>query len=339
MPSILRQRKDTDTAWATIDPVIPDGQLCFDSVNHTFRIGNGADIYSALPVQSGPTGATGPIGSTGLTGDVGSPAIILGTDTVTNILLKPNDNTGDVWIASDSGVDDVGTAVVAGDGLSNTGTQWIYIGQIQGDPGTPGAGTVASIVGGLNITVNSGDPTAPIVNGPPINTTINSVSDTEVLAASQASLLAPKASPTFTGTVTLPTNTVINIVNDVSPQLGGALDSNGKTINESSVRQIPNANVNGSYFFDYSQGDMIRAAATSDLEVNFSNFPTGLVCAMIIDAVNWGNVAVTYAGSPVFAGGTVPEYTAGGTDRILVTKDSANVYAITVIAKDMKASA
>jgi len=59
MASILKQRRDTAANWASANPVIPAGQLCFDTTNNTFKIGDGTATYSALSVQSGTPGASG----------------------------------------------------------------------------------------------------------------------------------------------------------------------------------------------------------------------------------------------------------------------------------------
>jgi hypothetical protein len=56
MATILRQRRDTEPNWTSINPVIPDGQLCFDITNNTFRVGDGSTVYLSLPIQSGTPG-------------------------------------------------------------------------------------------------------------------------------------------------------------------------------------------------------------------------------------------------------------------------------------------
>ena len=70
MPTILRQRRDTAANWTTNNPVIPDGQLCFDETNNTFRIGDGATNYGSLPIQSGAAGADGADGT--ISGNLGT---------------------------------------------------------------------------------------------------------------------------------------------------------------------------------------------------------------------------------------------------------------------------
>ena len=59
MATILRQRRDTAANWATNNPVIPEGQLCFDTTNNTFRVGDGTTTYSSLSLQSGTNGIDG----------------------------------------------------------------------------------------------------------------------------------------------------------------------------------------------------------------------------------------------------------------------------------------
>jgi hypothetical protein len=56
MATILRQRRDTAANWSSANPVIPDGQLCFDTTNNTFRVGDGTTNYSSLSIQSGTPG-------------------------------------------------------------------------------------------------------------------------------------------------------------------------------------------------------------------------------------------------------------------------------------------
>ena len=128
---------------------------------------------------------------------------------------------------------------------------------------------------------------------------------------------------------------------DEAPQLSGALDCNGKTINGSGVRQIADANIfAGTHPFNYADGDMQQVTATGNaFGFSFSGFPSGQVSAFIIDAVNWGAYTVTHPTGMLFAGGEAPTYTAAGTDRLLVTCDKDGILMLTVIAQDIKAIA
>lgn len=124
------------------------------------------------------------------------------------------------------------------------------------------------------------------------------------------------------------------VVSDTTPQLGGDLDCNGNTINESAVRQITDASLGtGTHTFNYTNGDMQQLTATGNITIAFSNMPTGDVCGFIVDAVNWGAHTITHPAGMLFTNGIAPVYTVAGTDRVLVTKDKDNVYTLTVIAQ------
>ena len=129
--------------------------------------------------------------------------------------------------------------------------------------------------------------------------------------------------------------------NNTTPKLGGELDCNSKTINGASVREIASATplTGTTHTFNYANGDLqkITAPAGGTLTLAFSNMPTGKVCAFIFDIVNGGNCTITHPIGMKFAKGTAPDYTVSGTDRILVTKNSADEYALTVVAEDFKA--
>jgi len=128
-----------------------------------------------------------------------------------------------------------------------------------------------------------------------------------------------------------------DVVDDTSPQLGGDLDFNGKTMNKSAVRQVADDSGSGTVTFDYATEDMIQYTATGNLTtLTFSNFPSGDVAGYIIDAVDWGNYTITHPGTMLFAAGTAPTYTTDGTDRILVTSDKDAILTLTIIAQDIK---
>jgi len=81
---------------------------------------------------------------------------------------------------------------------------------------------------------------------------------------------------------------------------------------------------------------MQQLTATGNITIAFSNMPSGGVSGFIIDAVNWGAYTITHPAGMLFAGGTAPNYTASGTDRLLVTKDKDGVYTLTVVARDIQ---
>jgi len=86
---------------------------------------------------TGPPGPKGDKGEQGEIGPTGAGVTISGSDTVSNILIKPG-APGDMWIATDSGVDSDGNPVNPGDGLVWDGTKWLTVGPIRGPQGPKG---------------------------------------------------------------------------------------------------------------------------------------------------------------------------------------------------------
>lgn len=109
------------------------------------------------------------------------------------------------------------------------------------------------------------------------------------------------------------------------------------TIQTAAYVQIADASIaSGTHTFNYSSGDMQQLTATGDITLAFSNFPTGKVASMIIDAVNWGAHTITHPAGLLFEYGLAPPYTASGIDRLLVIKDKDNVYSLSIVGQDIK---
>jgi hypothetical protein len=110
----------------------------------------------------------------------------------------------------------------------------------------------------------------------------------------------------------------------------------GVNLVASSYTQIADASLGtGTHTFDYSSGDMQQLTATGDITLAFSNFPTGKVAAMIIDAVNFGAHTITHPAGLLFEDGIAPVYTVSGIDRLQVIKDKDDVYCLSIIAQDI----
>lgn len=121
------------------------------------------------------------------------------------------------------------------------------------------------------------------------------------------------------------------VVEDTTPQFGGPVDCNDQPFNGSSYTQITDASLGtGTHTFNYASGDMQQLTATGDITIAFSNFVSGAVCGMIIDAINWGAHTLTWPVGVLFAGGAEPAWTTSGTDRAAVIKDKDNVYTISL---------
>ena len=134
-----------------------------------------------------------------------------------------------------------------------------------------------------------------------------------------------------------------SLFEDTAPKLLASLDTNGKTFNKSSYRQIADGAIaaTGTYTFNYANGDfqeltLSGTAITATLA--FSNFIVGEVCTMVIDLVNAGAQTVAYPAGTLFTAGAEPTLTAAGTDRLIITKDGVNnTYTIGVWGLDIKA--
>ena len=98
---------------------------------------NSGWVDASVSGEKGDKGDPGIQGPPGNEGPAGSGVYVRGSDTVANILSKPNTD-GDMWIATDSGVDSLGAAVVPGDGLVSGTSQWINVGPIRGPQGIQG---------------------------------------------------------------------------------------------------------------------------------------------------------------------------------------------------------
>jgi hypothetical protein len=135
---------------------------------------------------------------------------------------------------------------------------------------------------------------------------------------STANACATSDSPTFTGTVTAPT-----------------IDT--ATLTNSSYNQATDAILgSGTHTFDYSAGDAQQLEITGDtVTIAFSNFPTGKVVTMVIDAVNWGAWTPVLPAGMLYAGGAKPIFTAAGTDRLMVIKDKDEVYSLFIVGQDI----
>lgn len=79
MSSLIRFRRGTAVALASVNPSLQAGEPCFEIDTDRFKIGDGVLSWNDLPYQnstgsggSGGTGATGPRGATGVTGATGA---------------------------------------------------------------------------------------------------------------------------------------------------------------------------------------------------------------------------------------------------------------------------
>ncbi len=141
---------------------------------------------------------------------------------------------------------------------------------------------------------------------------------------------ADLVSPTFTGTVTLPSGTE-TVIKDTSPQLGGDLDVNGKAI----IGTIENYSAIGASDIDCSLGSVFSKTISGATTLTVSNIATsGLVSSFILELTN-SDTDVTWWSGIKWAGGTAPTLTTTGLDLLgFYTRDGGTTWRGNIIALD-----
>jgi hypothetical protein len=77
----VQLRRGTAAQWASINPVLVEGELCVELDTEKFKIGNGVSAWNSLPYSSGPTGPTGAQGVQGNDGNFGGASFDYTFDT------------------------------------------------------------------------------------------------------------------------------------------------------------------------------------------------------------------------------------------------------------------
>ena len=163
MASRIRIRRGTTTQWNSSTKILETGELGLDITLNKIKVGNGSSLWTALPYLTPTIADVQEMAQDGV-------ATALSAGTHSNIVVSYSDTNNSISLST-------GPNVVTTDSLSNT----------LGDPAT---GYVLISDVGTADGVASLDP-----NG--------KVPDSEIL-----STIARLASPTFTGTPTLPTGTI-----------------------------------------------------------------------------------------------------------------------------------
>jgi hypothetical protein len=77
----VQLRRGTAAQWASINPVLGEGELCAELDTQKFKIGNGVSAWNSLPYSSGPIGPTGAQGVQGNDGNFGGASFDYTFDT------------------------------------------------------------------------------------------------------------------------------------------------------------------------------------------------------------------------------------------------------------------
>lgn len=201
--ALIQIRRGTAAAWAAENPTLEAGEFGLETDTGKTKIGNGSTVWNSLTynyvtyAQIDVTGATN-----------GKALIHNGTKFV----------PGDITTTLDSLTDVTAPTPSSGDFLKWNGSAWVND-AIDLSTDTTGS-FVASLVAGTGVTLtnNSGEAATPTitVDTSIIQARVADVSDTEIgylngvtsAIQTQIDAKAPLASPTFTGTPTLPTGTI-----------------------------------------------------------------------------------------------------------------------------------
>ena len=179
MSTRIRFRRDTAANWTSNNPTLTTGELGYETDTGKFKIGNNTNAWTALAYS------------------------------ITSELSEGNLNDlKDVTI----------TSAANGDFLRWNGTAWIND-AVNLSTDTVGSFVESLVAGtGITLTNNSGEGATPTVavDTSAIQAKVANVTDTEIgyldgvtsAIQTQIDTKAPLASPTFTGTVTLPSGTV-----------------------------------------------------------------------------------------------------------------------------------
>ena len=136
-----------------------------------------------------------------------------------------------------------------------------------------------------------------------------------------------------------------DIVNDTSPQLGGALDGQDQIVSKVNLKDfgmVTNAiggTGGGTQDIDLTAGNSVTATVdTSSKTFTFSN-PTASdeCCSFVLKLVNGGSQTVNWPASVDWAGGSAPTLTTSGTDILtFATFDGGTTWYGSTFALDAK---
>ena len=75
MANIIQLRRGYAAEWASVNPIIADGELCVESDTEKFKIGNGIDHWNDLAYSTGQKGDKGDAGTDGINGIDGTNGV------------------------------------------------------------------------------------------------------------------------------------------------------------------------------------------------------------------------------------------------------------------------
>jgi hypothetical protein len=200
--AIIKIRRGTTTQWNASSRVLQVGELGLDTTLNRIKAGNGIGVWSALPYLSLSSAEIEELSQD-------SVAAALAAGTHSNITVTYSDSGNSISLATGP---DVITQTSLSNTLTNATTGYVPIGDVGSADG------VASL--DSNGKIPDSEIPATIARDSEIVTSYTALTDKPDLT-----VYAPKADPTFTGTVTSSNNLVVD----------GNLTVNGTTFNASST--------------------------------------------------------------------------------------------------------
>lgn len=240
----IQLKRTTASAWTSLNPTLDVGEIGFETDTKKFKIGDGSTAWTSLPYS--------------ITANLASGTL---------------NDLGDVTI----------TSAANGDFLRWNGSAWIND-AVNLSTDTVGS-FVQSLVAGTGITLanNSGENSTPTVavDTTVIQARVADVSDTEigylngVTSAIQTQLdaKAPLASPTFTGTVTVPTP-----VNNTDASTKSYVDSTASTTASNASTALSNHEADTTNIHGIADTSiLVTTTGTQTLTNKTITSPAGLV--------------------------------------------------------------
>ena len=283
-------RRDTSSNWTSGNAVLSSGEIGYETNTGKFKIGNGSTAWTSLAYSI-----------------------------TTNLAASVLNDLGDVTI----------TSAADGDFLRWNGTAWIND-AVNLSTDTIGS-FVQSLVAGTGVTLsnNSGENATPTiaVNTSVIQARVADVSDTEIgylngvtsAIQTQIDTKAPLASPTFTGTVTVPTP-----VNNTDASTKTYVDSTASTTASNAATALTNHEADTTNIHGITDTSiLVTTTGTQTLTNKTITTPAGLVKG----DVGLGNVDNTSDASK-------PVSTAGQTALDLKANLASPTFTGTVVLPD-----
>jgi len=126
-----------------------------------------------------------------------------------------------------------------------------------------------------------------------------------------------------------------NLVEDETPQLGGALDGQGNYIKDVWYKQENDVTVStGTRTIYFSTGNRQKITAGGNFTIAFGGVSANQN-VYIIEAVNWGAYTITFPANLKADNGALPAFTVSGTDLIAIEVDKNFAYTLSVIAQNI----